>query len=406
MNTNSIDANSLGKRIRLRRRSRHWTQAELAVKVGIRTGPMNYLENGHHLPSLPVLCKLAEIFGISVDQLLGSGPQANGGREAQAPYGDRVRQSEDVKWGVPGDYRADHALLVRFDPVKAVPDDALLDQIERMIDAFLALEDICGVQKQAQIPFKIRLPMCASGFDRYTGRVRGFLGVSEAVISDYLELLENAGLRIVFLPMPQGVESISCYDRVNANAFIFIKSKGLSVERQLFRLCYELGRIYLYNGGMAPRAKIGALDVEHAARRFASLFLMPAEAVLSSVRQVGVGEKEWTWEMLMRLKYRFGVSAEAFLYRLEELDLIARPVRDQLKTGIYAYYAAHDNTEPDASRRLLSPNGRLGDLILSAGIKKPGNAELADIRTTLKRLKVGNMPFILPDSQRKKRERR
>ncbi len=100
--------------------------------------------------------------------------------------------------------------------------------------------------------------------------------------------------------------------------------------------------------------RIGTLDAEHAARRFAALFLMPGEAVLSSVWQVGVDEKGWTWGMMMRLKHRFVVSAEAFLYRLEELDLIAKPVRDDLKRAIYAYYASNRNTEPDESRRILT----------------------------------------------------
>jgi len=36
------------------------------------------------------------------------------------------------------------------------------------------------------------------------------------------------------------------------------------------------------------------------------------------------------WAYVARLKHPFGVSAEAFLYRLEELDLIAKPPRDRL----------------------------------------------------------------------------
>ena len=384
MNMEAPDAERLGKRIRFMRRSRHWTQAELAEKVGIRTGPMNYLENGHHLPSLPVMCKLAAIFGISVDQFLGGDESGYVVSEAQAPYGNMVRQSEDVKLVSSADYRASQALLVRFDPVKENLQDEDHLRIEKVIDAFLALEDICGVQKQAQIPLQIRLPASEAGFERYVGQVRGLLGISDAVIFDYLELLENAGLRIVFLPLQGGVESVACYDRVNANAFFFINNVGLSVERQLFRLCYELGRVYIYNAGMRPNMRIGTLDAEHAARRFASLFLMPAEAVVSSVRQVGVEQGEWTWAMLMRLKHRFGVSAEAFLYRLEELELITKPVRDELKRQIYDHYAAHKCTEPDSSRRILTPNGRLGDLLLSAATKDADHAELPDIRITLK----------------------
>jgi Zn-dependent peptidase ImmA (M78 family)/transcriptional regulator with XRE-family HTH domain len=370
------------------RRSRHWTQAELAKLVGIQTGPMNYLENGHHLPSLPVLCKLAAIFGVSLDQLLGREPRGYVVHEEQAPCGGMVRQSADVKLASAADYRAGQALLVRFDPVKESLGDEDIARVEKVIDAFLALEDICGVQKQARIPLRMHVPAGEAGFERYVGQVRGLLGISEAVIFDYLELLENAGLRVVFLPLMGRVESVSCYDRANANAFLFVNNVGLSVERQLFRLCYELGRVYLYNGGMRGAMRIGTLDAEHAARRFASLFLMPAEAVIASVQQVGVEPGEWSWGMLMRLKHRFGVSAEAFLYRLEELELISKPVRDDLKRAIYAYYAANNNTEPDSSRRLLTPNGRLGDLLLSSATKDAYHSELPGIRATLKQQRI------------------
>ncbi len=184
MNIEAVDANLFGKRIRFLRRSRHWTQAELAGKVGIRTGPMNYLENGHHLPSLPVLCKLADVLEVSVDQILVPEPAGYIVRESQVPYGgSMVRQSEDVKFVSAADYRAGQALLVRFDPVRECLNDTQLDRLEKVIDAFLALEDICEVPKQAQIPLQIRLPASESGFERFVGQVRGLLGVNDAVMS-------------------------------------------------------------------------------------------------------------------------------------------------------------------------------------------------------------------------------
>ena len=144
-------------------------------------------------------------------------------------------------------------------------------------------------QKQAQIPLQIRLPMREAGFERYVGQVRALLGVNEAVIFDYLELLENAGLRIVFLPLGEKIKSLSCYDRANANAFLFVNSEGLSLERQLFRLSYELGRVYLYNGGMQGAMKIGTLDAEHAARRF-----VPNADFIRNSKLQQVGTTCWT----------------------------------------------------------------------------------------------------------------
>jgi len=359
----------------------HLTQAALAARVGIRTGPLNTLENGHHLPSVPVLYRLADELNVEIGWLLGG----EAGRLAAAPqqgamHEDCVR-SERPFSAPAGDYTAVHAQIVRLAPEEQALDAEIIRQLDVVMTVFLALEDICGVQKRAAIPLRFKLPETEAGLDRMTARVRSLLGVGDAVIFDYLELFENAGLRVIFLPLPPGVESLSCYDRDNDNAFFFIAT-GMTVERQIFRLACELGRIYLLAGRMGERERIGRLDARHAAKRFAALLLMPEEAVVTSVRQTGVAPGDWTWDMLMRLKHRFGVSAESFLYRIEELDLIARPLRDDLKRRIYAYYEANGFAEPDRSRRILSPNGRLGDLLLSAAGR--GSSELPALRTTLK----------------------
>ncbi len=384
MNKPEVDAKRLGEQIRLLRRRRHLTQAALAQKVGIRTGPMNYLEKGHHLPSLPVITKLAEVLGVTLDCLVAGECPKYLVQESGETYGSA--HSESIWMAESRDYAADRASIVRIDPYRVVLDDASRERLEDLIRVFLALEDLCGVQKQASIPLDIRLPARESHFERYVENIRHLFGVSHAVIFDYLELFENAGLRVLFLRLPPEVKSLSCYDRLNRNVFLFIREDA-TVEHKLFRLCYELGRIYLFNGGLAA-GKIGALDGEHAARRFASLFLMPEQAVTTTVQQLGIEPNEWNWDMLMRIKHRFGVSAEAFLYRLQELSLITQSTRDRLKAEIYAWYKQQDYAEPDSSRRILTPNGRLGDLLLSAAIKVPDNTELAEIRQTLKALKV------------------
>lgn len=359
------------------------TQAELASKVGICTGPLNTLENGHHLPSLPVLCKLAQTLHVDVSRLLDDGVQSYVVREPAATHGEAAALRSEGSLIAPArDYAAGRARIIRLEPDKTGLADDIVGTLDSVLSAFLALEDICGAQKQAAIPLTLKLPVTENGIQAFTSRVRGLLGISDAVIFDYLELFENAGLRVIILPLPKMVESVSCYDRESANAFFFI-SEGVSLERQLFRLCYELGRIYLYNGGMAAKAKIGSLDAEHAARRFAALFLMPEEAVNASVRQVGIGPGQWTWEMLLRLKHRFGVSVEAFLYRLGELDLIKPDVLGTLQSRIREHYAAHEYREPDASRRILTPNGRLGDLLHSAE-RFHRTDELKQIHRTLK----------------------
>ena len=382
MTNTTPDAGAFGRRIKALRLQHNLTQAELAAKIGICTGPLNTLERGHHLPSVPVLCKLADVLHTDASHLLDDSVKSHVVRETPAGYGSDACRSDHPFAARAHDYESVQARIIRLEPAKVPLGEATIRVIDGVINSFLALEEIAEVQKQAAIPLTLKLPVTQGGLQRFAARVRGLLGISDAVIFDYIELFENAGLHVVFLSLPETVESVSCYDRQSANAF-FLISDGITVERQLFRLCYELGRIYFYNGGLAAQAKIGGMDGEHAARRFAACFLMPEEAVSASVRQVGVKPGQWTWELLLRLKHRFGVSAEAFLYRLGELELVTPVLMKELKERIKTHYTATGNREPDASRRLLTPNGRLGDLLLVASHKASAAQELARIRQKL-----------------------
>lgn len=57
------------------RTSRHLTQAEVCAVVGITTQVYSRYERGEHEPDYKTLCKLADFFGVTVDELLGRSPQ-------------------------------------------------------------------------------------------------------------------------------------------------------------------------------------------------------------------------------------------------------------------------------------------------------------------------------------------
>jgi len=365
----------IGLRIKALRRVSHLTQAELARRIGIRTGPMNALEKGHHIPSGRVLFRLAEVLETSVDSLLGVGqPRGSDGGSAGMP----LYVAESTEYGVT-QQGAPWPMAV----MASLPDDTALDKagramVDQVMQSFLALEDLCGAQKRAHIPLYVPFSRTVEGVEMWVQQVRQVLGIGQAVIFDYLELLENAGLRVVFCPLPDKIQSVAFYDARNANAFLIVRH-GLNVERQLFELIKRLGSIYMFTRrvyGQLPANEAGALDDLHVARQFAALFLMPASAVRASVIQLGVKPDGWNYDLLLRLKHRFGVSAQAFLMRLGELTLINKRGAEELRKKIEDHYQQTAYGEPDATRRVLSPNGRLGDLLLIAS-RNPEMAEEA-----------------------------
>lgn len=391
----------VGARIRTLRRQRGLSQVELARRVGMKPGPVNAIEKGRSLPSTGVLLRLARVLNVTMDKFFEEGTDGLYVREANATAGRRwpakrpVYSSLDPQVSAGVSTGRPEAPLVRLDVKGAPYPDDVVRLLDEVTNAFLTLEDLCGAPKQPALPLRLSMPMSEQGVENLVYKVRVLLGIGHGVIFDYVELLENAGVRVLFVPFPPGLESASCYDAESRNAFLFVTDSGqVNTERKLFGLARELGRIYCHTGRMTRiPGRHKELDAEHVAAKFAAFFLMPSEAVLETVRQVGVQPDGWTWELLVRLKHRFGVSAETFLYRLGELDLVTPVLKAELKARIKAYYAEKGNEEPGACRRILTPNGRLGDLMESA---RTGHlfpeaevaAERDAVKAVLKRLGV------------------
>ncbi len=60
-------------KIREYRKQRKWTQEELAKRLGVERSAVAKWESGKSQPQAARLVALAEIFGCSVDELLGRG---------------------------------------------------------------------------------------------------------------------------------------------------------------------------------------------------------------------------------------------------------------------------------------------------------------------------------------------
>jgi Zn-dependent peptidase ImmA (M78 family)/transcriptional regulator with XRE-family HTH domain len=342
----------------------------------MRQGPVCNIEQGKNFPSAQVLLRLADILNVTTDRILrpGSDPA------------DRVAESSE-EYAVYGAPEVRAGGLTPTSPAArlgvAAPD---AEPVEAVARDYLALEDICLAPRQARVPLRVAFELSAAGLSRLAYQFRTLFGIGDAVVFDPLELFENHGLRVVFMPLTSG-HHLSYYDAPNGNVFILIR-EDLNPEKQIFGLAYELGRILLHTrAGLPSETPIRSeAKADKAARHFAACFLMPEQAVRVSAAQTGVRPHEWDFQMLLRIKHRFGVSAEAFNYRLLELGLITPDCQDILRAEIKRHYGAHAFAEPGDSRRILSPNGRLGDLLHTA--LRRDDPEARAIAARLKRMEI------------------
>jgi Zn-dependent peptidase ImmA (M78 family)/DNA-binding XRE family transcriptional regulator len=368
----------IGKNIRFLRRQSSWTLAELATRVGMSEGPLGRIERGVNAPSASVIYRISKAFGVSVNALF-----------VDAEHDPHTKRFE----GKQGPF------LVTIGKEDAALPGRVQSAADDIIEVFQALEDICNARKRAKIPLLIPSDPTEQGMEDLSETVRRIMEIQHGIVFDYLELFENQGFRVVVLPLPKDIDSFSYYDPPNHNAFFFLNARK-NPERQLFSLAYELGMIFILTYTMqlgielfAARDENGPdgqkpFTARHGANRFAATFLMPKKSVCDTVNQLGIQKKHWSYELLLRIKHRFGISAETFLYRLNELDLIDPVLIEPLQKKIFNHY---DNTtfgEPDFSRRLLTPNGRLWDLVLTGKEVEEGRDEVLGIEQILKKWKV------------------
>lgn len=377
------EARRIGEAVRALRERRGLQQVELSALSGLSAPQVSAIERGRRPPSLRTLRRVCEALGASPDDLLRSAL----GRDAPADPGpaagmlpgmqDLFRSPEDALFaplaarGIVRTTRADSLS-------SPLPSQETVEALERRILDYRRLETICGAFPGASIPLSLPFPLDAEGAELLADRVRKLLGLGDAIVLDCVSVLEAHGVRVLFLPLGRGVESLSFSDARTSSAFIVL-SEETTPEKQLFRMALELAWIYLSarNGG-APVPEAAEAN-RRFAKLFAACFLMPRGAVLAAAASIGAGRGDWTYPLVLRMKRRFGTSAEAFAYRLLELGLLSDTALTGILGAIKAHYATHQNREPGEALPPLARNGRLGDLVERARSVAGAHDEVAAI---------------------------
>jgi len=373
---------NIGKNIRFLRRARNWTLIDLARKIGIREGPLGRIELGKNAPSAQVIYNLSKALNVSAEVLFAADVQ-----QIELKTNDTDSSSNFI--------------AIHPEPDK-IPKQ-LLSATHDIVAGFHALEDICNVHKQAYLPLSVPFKPDYQGMENLASSIRKYFGIYDGVVFDYFELFENFGLRVIIFQFPRDardIDSFSIYEPIYNNAFFLLNSKN-NPERQLFSLSFELGALLISNQSRLQKTdlfenpdnkteskNLRPINAGRAAGRFAATFLMPETAVRTTISQLGIATDGWSWELLLRIKHRFGVSAQSFLYRIHELDLISGEMKDRLDDRIKEFYESTGFQEPDSTRRCLTPNGRFFDLLLTAENIEDAKEEITEIKQLEKRLKI------------------
>lgn len=325
----------LGDLIRTHRVARGWKQYELARRAEMSAAQVSLIENNRVSPSFHAVERIAHAFDADIVGFLS--PKM------------KKRRSLPIKSVSMRQNESDYVTLrsLECDGVAALA--AILDEERKADEA----EQARGIVNAYTLGVGVPAFSSAITGSALAEILRRELGLGTAPVGDLATTLAFRGVRIYRKKLPSATASVSFWHHIRQRPVIVLNSLNTR-ERDLYRLAYELGSIGLF------RSMEHIIDETLVQHRFlvdfAVSFLMPPLTVRQVVAATGIGPEDWTFSKLVALKGYFGVSAESFALRLEELGLIAPVLRLKLREQLRAYYRAHPNAmEPIPAATSINP---------------------------------------------------
>lgn len=178
------------------------------------------------------------------------------------------------------------------------------------------IQDLLFASSKPNLPVKNFKVKSIEDVESYSVELRSKWKLGLDPIGNITELLENNFVHVMFINNDKPFDGISALAYANdtqLKAAAVVSKNHIPGERQRLNLAHELGHIVL---DIAKN-----LDEEKVAFRFGGAFLAPKETVLMAV---GSRREHFQPRELFILKKIFGISIQALLFRLKDLEIISQ----------------------------------------------------------------------------------
>lgn len=292
----------IGQRLKEARELCGWTQEEAVRQLGITREYLSHLETGKRNPPLRLLHKLADLYGCPVSFFYGI-----------------------------GEPKGSFQLLLRKAQQQSL-EPKVISQLRRF--EFLC-QEIASLRQRLRYP-KPNLPSYPVTREALEQRAKKLavaerkrLGLGDDPAPHLAEVLEDAGIPVIRLPLNGQISGAMAYDE-ELGGFLLVNSNE-PAPRQLWNVAHEYGHLLndrnkgvvleklIHEGKEADEEQhCQHAFAERFANRFATHFLLPEGTVRRLV------ERYWQMDAwaLITLRRTLGVSYPALFYRLKELGYL------------------------------------------------------------------------------------
>ena len=284
---------------------------EVAEEIHVSPQHITDWEMGVSQPGLQELEALANLYGREIDYFLRETPNPPTGIKFRGKPGESLQHlSKDTK-----------IVLARFD---------------ELCRAAVEFEELLGKKRE------VKLSMISARTPAKIGalRIRERYNLGDKPIVDLRALLDNAGVRIFEVPIPNDELSGFSFWHEKYGPCILVHAKDVKGRRN-FTLSHELAHLLYSHGSSAcyiPSDISGVHErIERKANQFATELLLPKTGVVHDFKKRNLPRKP-SEKQLRQMSIKWGVSIQALGYRLEGLGLVNAGLTNKIVESRPAYF--------------------------------------------------------------------
>ncbi|WP_234819100.1 helix-turn-helix domain-containing protein [Cupriavidus metallidurans] len=321
--TQEISPAELGERLKVARESANITQDSAAKAAGMARTTLVSIEKGQRSVRAAELQALSRQYGVSVNSLM----------RREAVHVD---------------------LIPRFRSLPETEDTGIAEAARMLSDlvrAEVELENVLGVHRTYSYPAeKSILPGdVRAQAEQDAQNLRNWLGIGEGPVQDIFALLElQLGIRVYSRKLYPKVSGLFAYDDT-VGACILVNA-GHRKDRRTQTAGHELG--HFVSTRRRPEVfqdeKYENSREERYANAFGRAFLTPVRAVMEKFRELTTGATHLTRRHIILLAHYFGVSRQAMVLRLEELELT--------KKGTWEWFDSNGGITDEQVKQVIGSN--------------------------------------------------
>lgn len=185
-----------------------------------------------------------------------------------------------------------------------------LDFLER----FIEIENVMGQQTPFANPLKNAVIENQKGVEKAAMLLRKAWGLGTAPVSNLMELLEDQGVRILEVDLPEEFDGLSAWaDGIP----VITVNKNHDLVRKRLTIVHELAHL------MLNFKECTQDNLEKLCHNFAGAFLIPKEKM---IEEIGAHRSRITFLELKKLKGIYGISLMALMVRARNLGIISDSV--------------------------------------------------------------------------------